>query len=206
MVDSAVYVNRVKSRRDSIVISLSSFSHINRAGTSMITEKIRLLACAMIVASTALSATASAETNGWYVEGEYRNLSITEAGLSADLGGLGFAVGRELSDNFAVEFVAGFGVNDETVQDVTLEIDRYFGLILKPNIDINEKFNIFLDLGYVDLQAQGSGFGVTIKESSSEFVWGLGAEIDFSDAVYGSIGYTNIDSADGIQLGIGYRF
>ena len=73
-------------------------------------------------------------------------------------------------------------------------------------MDINEKFNIFLDLGYVDLQLQATGFGQTLKDSSSEFLWGLGAEIDFNDSVYGSIGYTNIDSADGIQLGIGYRF
>jgi len=206
MVDSAVYVNRVKSRGDSIVISLSSFSHINRAGTSMITEKIKLLACAMIVASTALSATASAETNGWYVEGQYTFFDIDDAGLSAELGALGFVAGRDLTENFAIEFVAGFGAGDDDIDGLKIEVDRYFGLVLKPNIDLNEQINIFLDLGYVDLQLGASGFGQSIKDSSSEFLWGVGAEIDFNDSVYGSIGYSNIDTADGIQVGIGYRF
>ena len=146
------------------------------------------------------------ENNGWYVEGQYTAFGISEDGDSVDLGGIGLVVGRDLSENFAVEVIAGIGAGDDSLYGAKVEVDRYYGLILKPNMDVSEQINIFLDLGYVDLQLQASGPGGTIKDSNSKFLWGVGAEVDFNDSIYGSIGYSDLDTSDGIQLGIGYRF
>ena len=174
----------------------------------MITEKIRLLACAMIFASTALATTASAETNGWYVEGQYLALDTDDA----DLGGVGFVVGKDLSEYFAIELIGGVGIGDDKIKDdsssatVKVEIDQYYGIVFKPNMDVNERINVYLDLGYVDIEIEGSARGFTVKESSSEFMWGLGAEVGFTENFYGTVGYLDIDDSEGFQLSLGYRF
>jgi len=170
--------------------------------------KLRALALVMVFIATFTTTTtvAADENNGWYVEGQYTAFNISEDGDSVDLNGIGLVVGRDFSENFAVEIVAGVGAGDDSLYGVKIEVDRYYGLILKPNMDVSEKISIFLDLGYVDLQLKASGPGGKFTNSSSEFLWGVGAEVDFNDSIYGSIGYTDIDTSDGIQLGIGYRF
>ena len=168
----------------------------------MITEKIRLLACAMIFASTALATTASAETNGWYVEGQY--LTLDTDGI--DLGGVGFVVGKDLSEYFAIELIGGVGAGDENIDGITVELDGYYGIVFKPNMDVNERINVYLDLGYVDIEIEGSARGFTVKDSSSEFMWGLGAEVGFTENFYGTVGYLDIDDSEGFQLSLGYRF
>ena len=178
----------------------------------MITEKIRLLACAMIFASTALATTASAETNGWYVEGQYLTLDADDS----DLGGAGFVVGKDLSEYFAIELIAGVGIGDDKIKDdsssltLKVEIDQYYGIVFKPNMDVNERFNVYLDLGYVHLKTETelSFRRNTSKDSQSvsEFMWGLGAEVGFTENFYGTVGYLDIDEFDGFQLSLGYRF
>ena len=169
----------------------------------MITEKIRLLACAMIVASTALSATASAETNGWYVEGQYSTFDLD--GL-ADVDAVGLVIGNNVADNFAIEFIAGSGAGGERKDGVKFELDRYYGVVLKPNMNIGEKVNLHVKMG----RAYGSAYlkagGQKVRDSIHDWVGGLGADIDFNDSVYGSIGYTIVNDLDFFNLGIGYRF
>ena len=183
----------------------------------MITEKIRLLACAMIFASTALATTASAETNGWYVEGQYLTLEVdVDNSSDADLGGVGFVVGKDLSEYFAIELIGGVGIGDDKIKadsnstTAKVEIDQYYGIVFKPNMDVNERFNVYLDLGYVHLktEAEISSRGNTFKdsESDSEFMWGLGAEVGFTENFYGTVGYLDIDDSEGFQLSLGYRF
>lgn len=49
---------------------------------------------------------------------------------------------RDLTENTAVEVVAGLGVGDDSVDGIKVEVDRYVGLVVNPNMDINEQFNI----------------------------------------------------------------
>ena len=143
--------------------------------------------------------------NEWYAEAQYQNFDISEEGISVDLGTMGIVLGRDLTENIAVELVAGLGVSDESVAGTKLEVNRYYGLVVKPNMDINERVNIFLDLGYVDIEVEASG-AVNMKDSSSEFMWGVGAEVSLNENMYGTIGYSDIDDADGVQISIGLRF
>ena len=169
----------------------------------MITEKIRLLACAIIVASTTLAATASAETNGWYVEGQYSTFDLD--GLE-DVDAVGLVIGNNVADNFAIEFIVGSGAGGETKGGVTLELDQYYGVVLKPNMNIGEKVNIHVKMGRAYASVKAKAGGLTVRDSGNDWVWGLGADIDFNDSVYGSIGYTIVNDVDFFNLGIGYRF
>jgi len=37
-------------------------------------------------------------------------------------------------------------------------------------------------------------------------MWGVGAEVSLNENMYGTIGYSDIDDADGVQISIGLRF
>ena len=160
-----------------------------------------LAGAALLMGSSVVAA-----DNGWYAEAQYQSLDISVDGLSVALGAMGIVLGRDLTENIAVELVAGLGAGDDSVDGIKVEVDRYVGLVVKPNMDINEQVNIFLALGYVDIQLEASAGGESLKDSSSEFMWGVGGEVSFNENMYGTIGYSDIDGADGVQLSIGLRF
>lgn len=168
----------------------------------MVRQKFKALAgAALLIGSSAVAA-----DSDWYAEAQYQGLDISEDGISVDLGAMGIVLGRDFTENIAVELVAGLGVSDDSVSGIKVEVDRYIGLVVKPNMDINEQFNVYLDLGYVDIQLEASAGGESLKDSSSEFMWGVGGEVAFNESIYGTIGYSDIDGADGVQVSIGMRF
>ena len=177
----------------------------------LIKPVMKAFACAGVVIALLASNAAVAEeaSNGWYVEAQY---FVVDADV-VDLDALGIAIGKEVLDYLAVEVVLGSGFNEEKFSQfgsvATAEIDNYYGLVVKPNIDVG-RVNLFLDLGYIDISSNASvtGYGqyVSLSDSDSVFMFGAGADIDFTDKLYGSIGYIDIDEAGGLQVGIGYRF
>ncbi len=133
------------------------------------------------------------------------NPSYDVEGL-VDLGAIGLVIGNNLADNFAIEFHVGSGVGSDTVSGAIVELDEYRGVVVKPNMNIGETVNIHVKMGRAYVSGKVKGGGFTIRDSSDGWVGGLGADIDFNDSVYGSIGYTIIDQTDYFNLGIGYRF
>jgi opacity protein-like surface antigen len=149
-----------------------------------------------------MGSTAVAADNGWYVEGQY--LSIGDSDV--DVGGIGVAIGNNVHENVAVEVIVGTGVGDDSYDGVDVELDSYYGLVVKPNMDVGDRANIFLNIGYVDVDVSASGFGVSASASSDEFLWGLGAQIDFTEQMYGTVSFIDIDETDGFKISVGYSF
>jgi len=161
---------------------------------------------AIFLAAFSHFANAEDSAGGWYVELEYSDLEYNVDGDGVDLSGIGLVGGYNIIEHLAVEVIAGIGAGDENYYGATVELDRYFGLVLKPNVDINERANVYLELGYVDIQLEASGGGITLRDSSDEFMYGVGAQINFTDAIYATFGYQDVDDADGFKLGVGYHF
>ena len=127
----------------------------------------------------------------WYVEGQHTN--ITSATNPLQLG-LGVVVGRDFHENFAAEIIAGRGF-----------YNQYLGLVLKPNVPISDRVRLHFDLSYVDVYR--SDQGILFDASRAQLVYGIGTEINFTDSVYGTIGFFNTEGMNnGYQLGVGYRF
>lgn len=157
-----------------------------------------------VVGATLLmgSSMAVAADNGWYAEGQY--LSIGSDGL--DLGGVGVAIGNNFTENLAVEFILGTGMGDDTYLGADVEIDSYYGIVLKPNMDVTDKVNVFLNLGYADFDLSASAGGNSVSASSDEFLWGIGAQADFTDTLYGTASFLDVDDSDGFRVSLGFKF
>ena len=154
--------------------------------------------CLAVLVSGALlfSGTNASAESVWYAEFQVLNFSTDAVSHDLDLGAsAGLIAGRHVHENFAVEIVAGTGIGDTHFTGAKVGQDSYLGLVLKPNMDIGDRLNVFSDIGYL-----------SVKDYSHEFMYGVGVEIDFTDSVYGSIGALRVSDAGGYQLSVGYRF
>ena len=156
-----------------------------------------LAGAALLMGSSVVAA-----DNGWYAEGQY--LSVGADGV--DLGGVGVAIGNNFTENLAVEFILGTGMGDDTVDGIKVELDSYYGLILKPNMDVTDKVNVFLNLGYADFDVSASLGSISASDSADEFLWGIGAQADFTDTLYGTASFLDVGDTDGFRVSLGLKF
>ena len=156
-----------------------------------------LAGAALLMGSSVVAA-----DNGWYAEGQY--LSLGADGV--DLGGVGVAIGNNFTENLAVEFILGTGMGDDTVDGIKVELDSYYGLILKPNMDVTDKVNVFLNLGYADFDVSASLGSISASDSADEFLWGIGAQADFTDTLYGTASFLDVGDTDGFRVSLGLKF
>lgn len=161
-------------------------------------SKLKVTVCASLLACSS----ATMAENQWYAEGQY--LSVGSDGV--DLGGIGVAVGTNFMENLAVEFILGTGVGDDAYLGASVELDSYYGLVLKPNMDVTDKVNVFLNLGYADFDVSASAGGYSASASTEEFLWGIGAQADFTDTLYGTASFLDVGDADGFRISLGFKF
>ena len=153
---------------------------------------------ALVGGALFISGTNASADSAWYAEFQVLNFSTDAVSHDLDLGAsAGLIAGRHVHENFAVEIAVGTGIGDGHFTGAKVGQDSYLGLILKPNMDIRDRLNVFSHIGYL-----------SVKDYSHEFMYGvgLGVEIDFTDSVYGSIGALRVSDAGGYQLSVGYRF
>ena len=136
----------------------------------------------------------------WYVEGLVSMIDSTKSDFSfEDKVGLSLVVGKNFHKYFAAEIIAGSGI-----------VDQQLGLVLKPNIQISDRVQVYLDLGFIQTQDQAYGSCSPFPCPRSQSLYGIGADIDFADSAYCTIGVTRTDgdgvNDSGIQLGVGFRF
>ena len=107
--------------------------------------------CLAVLVSGALffSGTNASAESVWYAEFQVLNFSTDAVSHDLDLGAsAGLIAGRHVHENFAVEFVAGTGIGDGHFTGAKVGQDSYLGLVLKPNMDIGDRLNVFSDIGY----------------------------------------------------------
>jgi opacity protein-like surface antigen len=97
-------------------------------------------------------------------------------------------------------------MGDDTVDGIKVELDSYYGLILKPNMDVTDKVNVFLNLGYADFDVSASLGSISASDSADEFLWGIGAQADFTDTLYGTASFLDVGDTDGFRVSLGFKF
>ena len=134
-------------------------------------------------------------TRSWYAKGLASMIYSTKSVFSVEEKlGLTLVVGKSFHKYFAAEIIAGRGF-----------YNQYLGLVLKPNVPISDRVRLHFDLSYVDVYR--SDQGILFDASRAQLVYGIGTEINFTDSVYGTIGFFNTEGMNnGYQLGVGYRF
>ncbi len=134
-------------------------------------------------------------------------LDYSEEGVDEDLSltAIYGRIGSQFNENFSGEIRAGFGVGDDSVDilgiDVDLELDTFFGAYLRGGIPVSETFSPYAVVGFTrgELTASASGFG-SESESETDVSFGLGADITANDDVVLNLEYMNYLDKDGVEI------
>ncbi|HBK17480.1 MAG TPA: hypothetical protein DDZ38_02480, partial [Gammaproteobacteria bacterium] len=145
------------------------------------------------------------EADHFYVEGTYFRISAELDPGEVNLGLFGVNLGYQFSNYLAAEVLLTVGIGDDDYEEVTLEYDHVVGVVLKPMMRFGDQFKGYLKLGYSSMEATASSENFSFTEDQSGFLWGAGIEMDFSESLYGGLGYIDIDGDDGFSAALGYR-
>lgn len=166
------------------------------------------------LASAATAQVAQPNPSPLYGELGYTWIKAKEAGYELKPGVLRGIIGYEFSRFAAVEGMLGVGVQDDSVRfmgvDVTGEVERAFGVYVKPKFNVTRELEVFARLGYADVKVKASALGISATDSDSDFSYGVGASYTFN-RIYTALDYMVYHDkdgakADGFTLSIGYRF
>lgn len=149
-------------------------------------RKLALLA-AVAAAVLAVPAAASAQ-EGLYVGGGYTQFS----GDDVDVGAITGRVGYRFHPNFAVEGEGSFGVVDDDIGGVDVELDNSFGVYGVGVLPVTPRVDLFGRVGYHNTEVSGGGF----TAEADGVAFGGGAQWNVSDR-FGIRGeYTRLEGDD----------
>ncbi len=140
-------------------------------------------ACALLAAP----AVASAETS-FYGSVGYTNVAVEQ--IDVNLGMIQARGGLALNDYIAFEAELGFGVSDDTLAGVKVEMERQYGAYVVVKAPVADRISAFGRLGYADYEIKATAGGATASGEGNAAVFGLGVEgeITEKDAVRAEFG------------------
>ena len=161
----------------------------------------------LAIALFAVSLPASAQ---WVVGGGYVNLSDEEGDIDVSLGAVygsaGYLIEGEGNFSFLPEVRVGFGIADDTVLGVDVEIDNFLALSVRGQYTFDSGFYLFAAPSYARLELTASAGGISVSEDDWEFGVGGGAGYKFTEQLWGELGYETYDGTDAWGIGFKYAF
>jgi outer membrane immunogenic protein len=131
-------------------------------------------ACALLAAP----AIASAETS-FYGSVGYANVAVDD--VDVNLGVLQARAGLALNDYVALEAEVGFGIADDSIAGVDVEMKSEYGAYVVAKAPVSERFSAFARLGYVEYELEASAGGFAAQGDGNAAVYGLGVEGELTD-------------------------
>lgn len=159
--------------------------------------KKMLVAAAAAGALFGLPALAHAEAQVYGTVG-YANLDVDPVNLGAIQGRLGV----QFNPYIAVEGEAAFGIQDDEIAGVSVELKHEIAAFLVGKVPVSESVNLFARVGYSSNEIEVAGAGV----SGDGFAYGVGGEAFFTanDGVRLDWTKHDADGADANVWSIGY--
>lgn len=121
--------------------------------------------------------------------------------------------GYNFTENFAVEGQASFGLSDETVGGVDVELNHSFGVFGVARAPFNEgQSAVFGRIGYTTNEIEASAGGFSAAGDDEAWAFGVGGEHFFNGGAHGvRADYTRFEfdeggDADAFGLSYVYRF
>jgi opacity protein-like surface antigen len=158
-----------------------------------------LIAAAALTAVAAIAAPAAAqEANGFYGNVGYTFVNADD--LDVDLGALGAKVGYKFNPYIGVEGEAAFGVDDDNIGPVKVELEHTVAAYVVGFVPVNAQFELLGRVGYGTTEVKASGFGASVSGDDSSWNLGVGAQYFFTanDGVRAEYTKYGVDD-DGIQ-------
>lgn len=167
------------------------------------------------IALAAVSAQAQSN-NGIYGEVGYTSVNYSEPGYSLSPAGvIRVSLGKNFSDNLALEAIAGFAATDGslTTSGVTVKgrVDSMYGFYIKPQAQLSDSVSVFGRLGWVSSKLTATAPGVSISSSGSDVSYGVGASVKVAKNAAITFDYMTYynksgTKADGITAGVSFGF
>ncbi|MEO1543509.1 MAG: outer membrane beta-barrel protein [Pseudomonadota bacterium] len=138
------------------------------------------------------------------------SFSDSDDGVDIQLTGVLVAAGYvfEVENGFYVipEVRLGSGVTGDTVFGVDVDLDSFFSLGVRGQLDIGEAFYVFGTPSYARAEATASSGTQSESDDGWETGFGAGAGYKVSETFWTELSYETYDGTDFISLGIRSRF
>lgn len=126
------------------------------------------------VAASALFAVPAIAQAQVYGNVGYASVSVDDADVT--LGLLQGRLGYQMNPYFAIEGEAGFGISDDSVAGVDVEMKYTVGAYVIGKVPVSENLDLFARVGYVTYEVEASAGGVSATESGSDLAYGVGVQ------------------------------
>ncbi|MBL8557539.1 MAG: porin family protein [Hyphomonadaceae bacterium] len=150
-----------------------------------------IAALTALAAAIGFAAPAQAQT-GAYVNGGYTHYDADDVTLGGVTGRLGY----RFHPNVAVEGEASFGVKDDNVGPVNVELDHAIGVFGVGILPVTPNFEVFGRVGYGQVKASASVPGFAVSADEDGFAFGGGAQYMFTDKFGVRGDYTRLEGDD----------
>lgn len=142
---------------------------------------------------------------------QYAEDGFEDATVSAIYGRLG----KQYTETFAGEIRLGTGLGSDSVyapilhRDIDLEVQEFYGAYLKAGIPVAEKWYPYVLVGYTQISVESSvtymgpvsSFGyISVEDKVDDFSYGVGADIEMTRDVKGSVEFISYADKDGAQF------
>lgn len=165
-------------------------------------KMISKIALAAVLAA-GVSAPAFAQDMGAYGDIGIANINTDTGAGDANILMVQGHLGYDFNDYFGVEGELGFGIGDEDVSGVTVEVNNTFGAYAVLSTPMNDGFEFFARLGYVQAEVEASALGTSVSDSGDGAAYGVGAKYYF-DGVNGVRFDVTSFEGDATVFGVGY--
>jgi len=160
-----------------------------------------------LLTASIVSASFSASAADLYAGGSYAVLDSDDVTLNAIYG----RFGASFNDNISAEARLGFGVGDDSVDGIKVELDNLYGVYVRGGIPAGEVFYPYAILGYSKAKGTASGFGVSVSDSESDLSYGVGADFNVNETFKINAEYMSyVDKDDfeltGFSVGVAFSF
>lgn len=140
---------------------------------------ITTISFSIVTAMCALSPLALADDDtGFYLGVGWALTDVDDNNFDESMDHLGFRAGYMFTDNFGIDLTSIIE-GDEKTDDVTAEVSA-IGLSAIASAPLGEYFDVYGKLGIGEVEARVfTDDEVFTEDSSTEFFWGIGGEVDF---------------------------
>lgn len=166
----------------------------------------------IVVVSMLTLAALSAQAQSMYGDVAYQ---MFDTDLATDPAAVRGIIGYKVNPNLAVEGMLGLGVRDGKDASFAIpakvKLDRLAGIYAKSSFKLNDAFELYGRLGYVNYKATASasagGFTVKVSDSGSDVSYGIGASYYVSPSTSINVDYMDFgDLEGGLAVGVKFSF
>ncbi|MGM9428059.1 porin family protein [Hydrogenophaga sp. MI9] len=157
-------------------------------------------------------AAVSAQAQSVYADVAYQ---MFDTDLTTDPAAVRGIVGYKFNPNLSVEGMLGAGVRDgkDASMGATakVKLDRLAGIYAKSSFKVNDSFELYGRLGYVNYKATASAsagkYSAKVSDSGSDVSYGVGASYYLSPNMSVNVDYMNFgDLEGGVAVGLKFSF